>query len=143
MDNKKKKNPFERAETYKEIYFYTDSNGYVYEEFDRAFLQDDLRYKVANYCADKELMMQRALHETLNRLLWRFSMENGGDVKPWNGYTYHYYIYKPFNSNDPWTAWRVDGKDLGVVYFSSEDIARRAMVEIVIPFMEKHPEFVW
>lgn len=93
--------------------------------------------------ADKELMMQQALREKLNRLLWRFSMENGGDVKPWDGHTYHYYIYKPYDSNDPWTAWRVDGKDLGVVYFSSEDIVIRAMAEIVIPFMEKHPEFVW
>lgn len=83
------------------------------------------------------------LREKLNRLLWRFSMENGGDTKPWDGHTYHYYIYKPFNSNDPWTGWRVDGKDLEVVYFSSEDIVRRAMVEIVNPFMEKYPEFVW
>lgn len=57
MDNEKKKNPFERVKTYKETYFYISSNGYVFEEFDDTFIQDDLRYEAANYCTDKELMI--------------------------------------------------------------------------------------
>ena len=65
----------------------------------------------------------------------RFSEETGG-----RGVRTHWYIR--FDS-----SFRVDficsGKTQGVVYFSSSSAARRAIDEIILPFICEHPEFVW
>lgn len=72
-----KKSPFDKKET-SEIYYYIDNDGIVYSAKDRGWVIDDLRYGNANYCSNKDLMMKRADYETLERILWRFSEENGG-----------------------------------------------------------------
>lgn len=104
---------------------------------------DDEYYKVANYCTDKSLMEQRALHETLSRLLWRFSMQNDGDKIDWhNANQCKYQIYynhnegKYFVSNNCWQQY--NGQ-----YYRTEEIAKRAIDEIILPFMKEHPDFVW
>ena len=104
---------------------------------------DDEFYKVANYCTDKSLMEQRALHETLSRLLWRFSMQNDGDKIDWhNANQCKYQIYynhnegKYFVSNNCWQ--QNNGQ-----YYRTEEIAKRAIDEIILPFMKEHPDFVW
>lgn len=71
----KKKSPFERVE-YNQRYYYIDTGGAVSESTDGDFADDNECFNAANYCTDEELMEQRALHETLSRLLWRFSAEN-------------------------------------------------------------------
>ena len=65
-----KKTSFERM--YDEEYYFIKSDGGVEVETESNSFCDDEHHKVANYCADRELMCQRALHETLNRLLWRY-----------------------------------------------------------------------
>lgn len=72
-----KKSSFDRKEK-NEIYYYIDNDGIVYSVKDRGWVIDDLRYGNANYCSNKDLMMKRADYETLERILWRFSEENGG-----------------------------------------------------------------
>ena len=54
---------------------------------------DEKFYENGNYCTDKDLMRQRALHETLSRLLWRFACENGELENEWNGENYHYELF--------------------------------------------------
>ena len=74
-----KTSPFKRE--WSEDYYYIDDEGFVRsanETFDN-FGAD--RFNVANYCTDKAIMEQRALHETLSRLLWRYSMEHDGNEK--------------------------------------------------------------
>lgn len=34
-------------------------------------------------------------------------------------------------------------KSQGVIYFPSIEIAKQAMSKIIMPFMKKHPDFVW
>lgn len=104
---------------------------------------DDEFYKVANYCTDKSLMEQRALHETLSRLLWRFSMQNDGDKIDWHNANqckyqiyYNHYEGKYFVSNYCWQQY--NGQ-----YYRTEEIAKRAIDEIILPFMKEHPDFVW
>ena len=76
---------FRRAEE-GEDYWYIDSMGKV-SRFAEEFSGFDTEcYNVANYCTDKALIEQRALHEILNRLLWRFSMEHDGDKINWNNF---------------------------------------------------------
>ena len=72
-----KKSPFDKKET-SEIYYYIDNDGEVDSAKDRGWVIDDLRYGNANYCSNKDLMMKRADYETLERILWRFSEDNGG-----------------------------------------------------------------
>jgi hypothetical protein len=140
-NNKEKKNPFERVKTHEETYFYMNDWNCVEEDFDDDF-EVKSRYNVANYCTDKGLMIQRALHETLNRLLWRFSEENGGD-SDWDGEkNYHYYISYNINEHSFFVSFDYFLKG-NREYFSSKEIAKQAIEKIVKPFIEEHPDFVW
>ena len=69
-----KANPFAKHPSEMDVYF-INSMGRIQKDWD----SNGLHYAVANYCTDKAIMEQRALHETLNRLLWRYSMEHEGD----------------------------------------------------------------
>ena len=134
-----KKDYFERGGEY----FYITPQGNVTNEFEsNCCLTSECRYKVGNYCTDENLMKQRALHETLDRLLWRFSMQNDGDKIDWNNnYQNKYYIYFINNGNlfvDYNTSYKTQ-----LVYFYTKEIAQRAIDEIIKPFMKEHPEFVW
>ena len=73
----KKKSPFDRKER-NEAYYYIGENGLVYLCKEQNYCIDILRYGNANYCSDKDLVMKRADYEALERVLWRFSEENGG-----------------------------------------------------------------
>lgn len=136
-----KKNPFERQLHHR--YYYITTIGKVDEGRDKDWTCDDNVFSVANYCTDKKLTGQRALHETLNRLLWRFSMENGEGENLWDGDHLHYFIY--YNSAEEYfdvsnyCIYRTEG----TTYFPSDKLARRAINEIVRPFMKEHPDFVW
>lgn len=77
------KSPFTQVEgqTY---YYMSAGGGNIFSDIDYNTDASRALYKVANYCTNKFLLEQRALHETLNRLLWRFNEIYGGDVE-WNG----------------------------------------------------------
>ena len=137
---KKEKDPFERVGN-GEKYFYISWDGEVEEDYEEDIEYDNALFNVANYCTDKEIMKQRALHETLNRLLWRYSMQNGGrDLDMFSGAWVLYFC----ESGDKWkTIDNYDTKFEGSIYFADRATAEAAIEEIVIPFMEKHPEFRW
>lgn len=136
-----KKNPFERKNN--EIFFYIGHNGFVRQTFEKAYVEDNEKYAVANYCTDKSLMEQRAMHETLNRLLWRYSEEHGGDPK-WNGENDHWLISAPHGCyKDEDIIHFSATKPFGAVFFKDKDTAWSAIEEIVKPFLAAHPDFVW
>lgn len=136
-----KKNPFARGE-FEDRYFSIMSDGVVFSCEEEGLDLDDKRFTIANYCTDKTMMEQRALHETLNRLLWRYSEEHGGDSE-WDGHKTHYSIVRSTNTGKIYAGeWLMD-KTNGVVYFKDEETAQSAIEEIVKPFMAEHPEFVW
>ena len=132
---KKEKDPFERAEGGK--YSYIDSDGEVESDYDDGTLTDDAHYEAGNYCTDGELLKQRALHVILNQLLWRYSMQNnGGEIEP------RFYIYRCDDGRYQ-IGCHPHCRVYGVTYFDVVATANDAVEEIVIPFMEKHPEFRW
>lgn len=135
-----KENPFERKIC--EKFYYIIVSGMVNEAIDNDTLWDVDIYRTANYCRDKKLMQQRALHETLDRLLWRFACENGELENPWDNKHYHYMIYYQ-NDTKEFLIDQAQTFHHHGVYFSSYAIAQRAIEEIVIPFIEKNPDFVW
>ena len=64
-------------------YYMIDPYGRISEEYETKHNLDEVAFNIANYCTDKAIMEQRALHETLNRLLWRYSMEHGAEEINW------------------------------------------------------------
>lgn len=136
---KKEKDPFERVEG--ETYFYIDCDGEVISDEERGMCTDKLLYAAGNYCTDKELMEQRALHETLGRLLWRYSMQHGGRDTNSFGAGARFGLVK-IGEEIEWTVIPF-ATPLGTAWFCSQTAATNAIEEIVKPFMEKHPEFRW
>ena len=132
----KKKSPFKRAEL-NNGYFYIEYDGNVTSDYEAGGFTDNAVFKTANYCTDKSLMEQRALHETLNRLLWRYSMEHDGDqVKE----ECHGVIRCRKGVYEAYTSF---GHSLGEAKFYDIITAQNAIKEIVEPFMKEHPEFKW
>ena len=113
-------------------YFYIDSTGTL--GFDtEGYGGDGERFAVANYCTDKGLMEQRALHESLSRLLWRFSESNGGRGP--------YSIGKDHAGGNLHVVG--SSYDYLDATFVSTEIAQRAIDEVVGPFMTAQPNFKW
>lgn len=135
------KPPFARVEKCNE-YVYIHFTGQIDTMREDYLPTDEKLFSVANYCTDKAMMEQRALHETLNRLLWRYSEEHGGDNE-WDGYKYHWHILKSEESKTFSTEFNNVVKRQGTIYFADKETAQSAIEEIVKPFMAEHPEFVW
>lgn len=135
-----KASPFARADKYKEYYIidWLGKVGHCTELKDNL---DQMAFDSANYCTDRAILEQRALHETLNRLLWRYSMEHDGDKIDWvcvsqtKWYIYYNTRFKEWNSGMSHSTIGLD------MYFHTEEAANNAIEEIIKPFMKAHPEF--
>lgn len=128
-------------------YYYISGDGRVNETVDSGYNngvgRDDLHYRIANYCTNKAILEQRALHETLNRLLWRYSMEHDGDKINWNNISdKHAIYYKNDTKKYKVACWQTIYYS-GNVYFYTAEAAESAIKEIIEPFMKAHPEFKW
>lgn len=139
-----KVSPFERVKE-GDIYYFIDHFNGVSEVHESKDPLDDRAFRNGNYCTDKSLMEQRTLHEILNRLLWRYSMEHDGDKICWNddyttnsqkAFIYYNHVYKRFDVETRW-----DYQFFGNVWFNTIEIALNAIEEIVKPFIKSHPNF--
>lgn len=72
-----KKSPFEKRGK-DETYYYIDMDGLISHGKEQGSRIDALLYAEANYCSNMKLMEKRSNYEVLERILWRFSEENGG-----------------------------------------------------------------
>lgn len=123
-----KESPFNRVQR-GEHYYCIMGDGTVFRAMEGKDKYDLSAYNNANYCTDKAILEQRALHETLNRLLWRYAMEHGGEGNfeiAHNGKNFivQNAIYKYFGQT-----------------FVSHNVTENAIKEIVEPFMREHPDF--
>lgn len=124
-----------------ETYYSITSYGMILPQLEIDTPLNKKQYNSASYCTDKNLLQQQAYRETLNRLLWRFSMENGWSDEGWKIDEGKFCIVYD-HDNKAWNViWAIFKHTLNAVYFKSEDIAIRAIKEIVKPFMEAHPDF--
>lgn len=130
-----KETPFKRVPDGKS-YYYIEYSGEVESDSDDRVENDDKCYAIANYCTDKNLMQQRAWHETLSRLLWRYSMEHDGDKICVND---HYAICKAKDNFSVICA----GYGYLMPSFINRQTAQNAIDEIVKPFLAEHPDFKW
>ena len=138
----KRKNPFERVGS-DDKYYYAIVSDDVLRRVDINDKTDRRLYNAINYFNDKTFAEQVALHQLLYRKLLKFSYDNGyEDTEEWNGGNEHWAIR--YNSyRNEFRLYYQDGYKAHEVYFSSEEGAKRAIKEVVEPFMKEHPEFVW
>ena len=130
----KKKSPFDRVDKYKE-YWYINNLGYLDYYTDGRSRTDNGLFNISNYCTDKALLTTRAKEEVLSRLLWRFSMENGGNKIDWKNPNQSKYFIFQNTMADTWSvSSRLYNKKNDSVYFISQEVAQRAIDEIIIPF---------
>ena len=138
-----KKNPFARRK-YNEAYYYINTIGEVKVFYEHENYTNHGNFNASNYCTDRNLMQQRALHETLSRLLWRYSMEHDGDKIDWSNHNQTKFLIgydypdRRFCADTYWGT-----KYLGGNFFYTREIAENAIEEIIKPFMKEHPDFVW
>lgn len=134
------KSPFARADLGDGYYFVGYGDEIIYTE-EAGLSVDYQRYAVANYCTDHDLLQQREWHEELNRLLWRYSEEHGGDAE-WDGKALHWSIARSIDDSIysySWSGARIQG----ITYFRTEETAMAAIRDIVEPFLAAHPDFKW
>lgn len=133
---KKSFNPFERVEEGKRYYIIV-ANGEI-----EWCIENGLScfYSNNNYYNNKEFAEHQALRELLNRKLIKFSYENGGaDIENSDGITKIAYDCK---SNKFYTNTNFLPEVLTPL-FISEEVAQRAINEVIRPFMTEHPDFKW
>lgn len=123
-----------------DTYYSIISTGEIAANEDQNNDYNCIHYNVANYCTDKELLEKRALYEILNRRLWRYSMEHDGDKIDWDRDGEKYYIC--YHTDDKkWLVGTIYFSWDFAVFFYSLEIAKNAIKEVVIPFVEENPEF--
>ena len=141
IKEEKKNNVFNRAKEYG-TYYRINPVGEVIGDTENKTPHDNHLYNVANYRTDRVLMKQRTLHEILDRLLWRFSMENEGDKINWDNDSKKYYIYYNTFEKLFTVEWNIKYKSSSN-YFYTKEIAKAAIEEVIKPFMSEHPDFKW
>jgi hypothetical protein len=126
-----KDSPFDRAEMRK-VYYYISPVGRVTSAHETEAPFDKYCFDVANYCTDKAIIEQRAMWENLSRLLWRFSEQNGGSG-----------VFSIANKGKGNFCPIMENYRYFDPTFKTPDIAKRAIEEVIEPFMAEHPDFVW
>ena len=136
-----KKSPFDRADLNDKFYF-VESDFNCLRTIENNTELDNYLFECGNYCTDKNIMKQHALHLQLNNLLWRYSMTHGGDKISWDDYSEtKFYIYYDAATDEFVCDYYVTLKYFGAVPFDSKETARAAIEEIVKPFIVEHPDF--
>lgn len=104
---------------------------------------DNIVYNNVNYFNDYNFATQVALQQLLYRKLLKYAYESDA-VSDWTDCNSRkYFITKSIKDNKLDFDWSLVSKHNCVVYFNSEKVTKQAIEDVVKPFMEEHPEFVW
>lgn len=140
---KKRNNPFNTVLNYRDNYFAITGNGIRPDNYISSETDDDCILN-ANSFNDKDFANQVYLHELLNRKLLKYAWDNEAEDCEWDkgGNNLHYYIYFDYLFNKFMVAPTTHCKNF-CVYFSREKVAKQAIKDVIKPFMERYPNFVW
>ena len=88
--------------------------------------------------------IQTNLHMQLYKKLREFAFKNGSAELDWNDDAQKkYYMYYDTESNEFKVSWVFSVWYPNQAYFTTSEIAERAIEEVAEPFMKEHPEFKW
>lgn len=137
-----KKNPLFERQSCGDKYYYINTSGEVSNASEMGDSFDSIRHDKANYCADKELLKQRAVEEILARRLWRYSMEHGGDKIDWsNNQQDKFTIFWDAANGSFYITNNVGCQIISTAYFVDRETALNAIKEVAEPFMKEYPGF--
>lgn len=124
-----------------------DSFYYITSDGVKKDIKDEYNAKmitVANSFNDEAFANQVMLHQQLYRKLLKYAYDNNAEDREWDkaNVNSHYFIY--FDSTK---SHFIVGDNhychSQSIYFSSENVAKQAIQDVVEPFLAEHPEFIW
>lgn len=140
----KKETLFTRNHDPKGLYWSISSTGGIMSQHEDNASFDDALYENVNYFNDYKFAKQVALQQLLYRKLLKYAYESDAIVTDWTDpNSQKYFISKSMKKNTFHVNWNTMIKSGCEVYFTSKEVTERAIEDVVKPFMEEHPEFVW
>ncbi len=136
------KNPFERVELANRYWYIGIANNAICSN-ENKYVLDNNMYENVNYFNDENFAQQVALHQLIYRKLLKYAYKNDAIVTDWDDHSKKYFISKDTDDNEIVVNFNLTLKHSCVVYFTSEEVAEKAIKDVVKPFMKEHPEFVW
>lgn len=144
----KSENPFTRVKANKS-YYTLSGDTYVRAKREYNTIEDDKRYDACNYFNDMFFASNISLHQLLYRKLLKYAYDNSClALKPPAGeFIFNFPPSYVILYDYPDSKFTVDGpiysyKGMGV-HFSTREAAEVAIKEVVMPFVEEYPTFVW
>ena len=120
-----------------EVYFYVGDDGKVYEDNDMYTVTDNARYKIANYSTVKSKMEFKALRDNLLSRMQRWADIHNEEKIDWdNSEQRKYLIYYDYDDNKFCFTYVYYVRDLGQIYFTSEEIANQCLEEFKEELLE-------
>lgn len=141
--DEKRNSPFDRVSR-SESYYFIHSSDSVNCAIEDCPEVDHHYFDNANYFNDTDFANQVMLHQQLYRKLLKYAYDNNAEDREWDkaSVNSHYFIY--FDSAK---GHFVVGDNhychSQSIYFSSENVAKQAIQDVVEPFLAEHPEFIW
>ena len=130
------KTGWERVE-YNDTYYYVTSSGKVWKETEKNISLDDTRYKIANYSTVKSKMKFKALRDNLLSRMQRWADIHNEEKIDWdNSEQRKYLIYYDYDDNKFCFTYVYYVRDLGQIYFTSEEIANQCLEEFKEELLE-------
>ncbi len=147
LNKPKYQNPYERVEK-GEYYYFIITNNFgefeVWTSYDARYIVDNSRFENGNHYNDKEFAEQVAMGMNLEQRLRKFTYENGWSEELWDDeFINKWYIAYDYHDCEFGVKSSRLFKQQGTIYFVSEEVAQRAIDEVIKPFMAENPTFVW
>lgn len=122
-------------------YHYITDTGRIGDTIETGSKYDEDFYNAANYCTDYMTLYDRSLVELLTRRIWRWGESKGALIDPKADSGLRCWAID-WCEKGPYVALHI-GRTPGAIYFTSEDYAKEALNEVVIPFIANNPDFCW
>ena len=130
------KTGWERAED-DDIYYCVQNNGKICEIHEKDYISDRWRYKIANYSTVKSKMEFKALRDNLLSRMQRWADIHNEEKIDWdNSEQRKYVIYYDYDDNRFGFTYNYYSRDLGQIYFTSEEIAKQCLKEFKEELLE-------
>lgn len=130
------KTGWERAEDY-DTYYCVENNGDICERKEKDCTSDRWRYKIANYSTVKSKMEFKALRDNLLSRMQRWADIHNEEKIDWNDSEQRkYLIYYDYDDNKFYFTYVYYIRDLGQIYFTSEEIAKQCLEEFKEELLE-------
>lgn len=125
-----------------DTYFFITSTGNITQTYWESMYADRLRLKFNNVFYNKEDAIKYKEKLTLFVRMSRFASKvNGCWIPDWNSsQSIKYYCYYDYEKKE-WDVYKsCTVKNANEVYFATEELARRAIDEVIIPFFKEEKE---